>query len=137
MSDDLQAQPGKRGISYQMRQLTTEECVILKVGQETCRTRSHGLCKDWIVWGAPFQGEVSEPHFGLKTSENQLCTLSSRRFEENNEKQMMGKKITPAVEGERTTSRSLPSWQKAGVTTRYHFWKSPAESAAQGGPRPL
>lgn len=53
MSDDLQAQPGKRGNSYQMRRLTTEKCVILKVGQETCRTRSHGVCKDWMVWGAP------------------------------------------------------------------------------------
>lgn len=98
MSDDLQAQPGKQGNSHQMRQVTTEKSVILKVGQETCRTRSNGVCKDWMVWGAPFQGEVSEPHLELKTSENQL---SYRCFEENNKRQMTGGKKNPTCYGGR------------------------------------
>ena len=89
MSDDLYAQPGKQGNSHQMRRVTTEKSVILKVGQETCRTRSNRVCKNWMVWGAPFQGE--EPHLELKTSENQL---SYRCFEENNRRQMTGGKIS-------------------------------------------
>lgn len=92
MSDDLQAQPGKQGNSYQMRRVTTEKSVILKVGQETCRTRSNGVWEDWMVWGAPFHGEeVSEPHLELKTSENQL---SYRCFEENNRRQKTRGKIS-------------------------------------------